>query len=66
MELVKNDSTLMNMDEASAYLNIRKSTLYQFCMRRQIPCVKLGRLTRFRKQDLVLWVENRLQGVSNG
>lgn len=65
MELIKNDN-LMDMDTAAAYLNIQKSTLYQFCMRRQIPRVKIGRLNRFRKPDLDQWVEARLQGVSNG
>lgn len=65
MELIKNDN-LMDMDAAAAYLNIQKSTLYQFCMRRQIPCAKIGKLNRFRKKDLDQWVEARLQGVSNG
>lgn len=63
MEIVKNNSNLMNMNTAAAYLNIQKSTLYQFCMRRQIPCAKIGRLNRFRKQDLDQWIESKLQGV---
>lgn len=66
MENVKNDSNLMDMDAAAAYLHIQKSTLYQFCMRRQIPCAKIGKLNRFRRSDLDAWVEARLQGVSNG
>ncbi|MBF8277789.1 MAG: Helix-turn-helix domain protein [Candidatus Brocadiaceae bacterium] len=66
MEIVKNDSNLMDMDAAAAFLNIQKSTLYQLCMRRQIPCVKIGKLNRFRRQDLDQWIADRLQAVSNG
>lgn len=64
MEIVKNESNLMDMDTAAAYLNIQKSTLYQLCMRRQIPCAKIGRLNRFRKKDLDSWIEARIQSVS--
>lgn len=63
MELVKNNSNLFDMGTAAAYLNIQKSTLYQFCMRRQIPCVKIGTLNRFRQQDLDKWIESKIQGV---
>lgn len=63
MEIVENNR-LLNMDEASDYLNIQKSTLYQLCMRHQIPCAKIGKLNRFRKKDLDSWIETRLQGVS--
>ncbi len=51
--LHKNSSqALMDMDEASKYLCIKKSSLYQLCMRKQITVVKIGRLNRFRKSDL--------------
>lgn len=66
MEIVKNDSNLMDMDAAAAYLNIQKSTLYGMCMRRQILFAKIGKLNRFRRSDLDKWIEARLQGVNNG
>ena len=49
------------MDKASEYLGIEKSTLYQITMRRQIPVVKVGRLNRFRIQDLDAWIEDHIQ-----
>ncbi len=58
MEIVSN---LMDMDEAAAYLHIQKSTLYGMCMRRKISCVKIGKLNRFRRQDLDKWIIDRLR-----
>jgi excisionase family DNA binding protein len=47
-----NDQGLMDMDDASKYLCIKKSSLYQICMRKQITVIKIGMLNRFRKLDL--------------
>lgn len=52
---------LLNMDEASTLLGIKKSTLYSLCMKRQISCVKIGKLNRFRMQDLNRWIESHIQ-----
>ena len=45
-------SKLINMDEASSLLGIKKSTLYSLVMRKQIGHKKLGKLTRFSMQDI--------------
>ena len=63
-KLIEIPSGLMDMDAAAAYLNIQKSTLYGMCMRRHIIFAKIGKLNRFRKQDLDKWIEARLQGVN--
>jgi len=48
-----NDSNgLMDMDLAAKYLCIKKSSLYQICMRKEITVVKIGKLNKFRKIDL--------------
>lgn len=47
---------LMDMQAAADYLGIKKSTLYDLTMRRQIPMIKLGRLNKFRLQDLDAFV----------
>lgn len=47
-----NDEGLMDMQSAAKYLSIKKSTLYQLCMRKKITVVKIGRLNKFRKVDL--------------
>jgi len=62
LKVLDNDR-LLNMDEAASLLNIKKSTVYSLVMRREIPVVKIGRLSRFRRQDLDRWIESRLRGV---
>ncbi|HHT9112193.1 MAG: helix-turn-helix domain-containing protein [Planctomycetes bacterium] len=52
---------LLNMDEASQFLGIKKSTLYSLCMKRQISCVKIGRLNRFQVSSLNKWIESHIQ-----
>ena len=42
LKIVKNDSNrLLDMNEASAFLGIKKSTLYQMVMRKKITHLKL-------------------------
>ncbi|MCF6159236.1 MAG: DNA-binding protein [wastewater metagenome] len=59
---------LMDMKQAAEYLNVKTSTLYSMCMRREIPYVKIGRLNRFRKIDLDTWITERIQeaNTNNG
>jgi excisionase family DNA binding protein len=43
---------LLDMNQASELLGLKKSTLYQKVMRKEISHKKLGKLTRFSMQDL--------------
>ena len=43
---------LMDMNEAASIPGIKKSTLYQKVMRKQIAHKKLGKLTRFSVADI--------------
>lgn len=61
MQIVKGDNNrLLNMDEASELLGIKKSTLYQMVMRREITHVKVGKLNRFRPEDLQAFINENL------
>jgi len=51
---------LLDMNQAAEYLGIKKNTLYQFCMRREITCVKIGKLNRFRMLDLQDFINRRI------
>ena len=53
---------LLNMQQASEYLNIKISSLYAMCMKKTIPFVKIGRLNRFKLQSLDKWIESHIQG----
>jgi len=53
MQIVRDDNDrLLNMDEASNLLGIKKSTLYSLVMRKLIAHKKLGKLTRFSIEDI--------------
>ena len=48
---------LLTMDEASEYLGISKLTLYGWVSARKIGFVKIGRLVKFKQQDLDQWID---------
>ena len=48
---------ILNIDELSLYLGIKKSTLYSKVERREIPFYKIGHLIRFKKTEIDLWME---------
>lgn len=64
LKIVEGNGGLFNMEQASEYLNIKKDTLYHLCFKRRIPFVKVGKLNRFRKQDLDAWIESNMQRVT--
>lgn len=47
---------LLNMDEAAQYLGISKNTLYEWVVQQKIPHTKVGRLTKFKREDLDRWL----------
>lgn len=50
---------LLGIEEAAAYLGIKRSTLYGWVHYRKIPFIKIGRLVKFRSETLKQWVEER-------
>ena len=52
---------LLTPQQAADYLGIKLSTIYSLCMRKTIPFVKIGRLNRFRMQDLNKWIESHIK-----
>ncbi len=53
---------LLTPQQAADFLGIKLSTIYSLCMRKTIPFCKIGRLNRFRIQDLNKWIESHIQG----
>ena len=51
------DAEYMDIDEASKFLRLKKSTIYQFVFKRQIPFYKNTKKLLFKKADLIEWVE---------
>lgn len=55
---------LLDIKEVSDRLSIRENTLRAWVFQRRIPCIRLGRLVRFRESDLAAWVKAE-EGRSN-
>ena len=65
LKITDGNGGLLDMEQASKYLNIKKSSLYSYCMRREVPCIKIGKLNRFRKSDLDRWIADHMQEATN-
>jgi len=48
----------LNIQQLSQYLGIKESTLYSLAAERKIPHYKVGRLVRFKKSEIDLWMES--------
>ena len=49
---------VLTIDELAAYLKISRSTLYKLAQDGRVPCQKVGRHWRFRKQAIDRWLEH--------
>lgn len=58
MHAKMNDS-LLTPRQVADLLSVKLSTIYQWTHTRQIPCVKLGRLVRFRRSMIEKWINQR-------
>ena len=54
---------LLTVEEAAEILRVRKSTLYTWAYRRQVPSQKVGKSLRFRQQDLERWLKAQARSV---
>jgi excisionase family DNA binding protein len=56
-------SEILTIGELSGYLKVPKSTLYKLVREGKVPCQKVGRHWRFRKDAIDSWLEeNRIEG----
>ena len=56
-EKIPKQKQLLDMNEASEFLGISKSTLYEWVVQKKVPFLKVGRLTKFKKEALDAWLE---------
>jgi excisionase family DNA binding protein len=52
------DDRWLSVDEIAAYLGIKRDTVYKWIERKQMPAHKVGRLWKFRKDEVDRWVRN--------
>ncbi len=51
---------VMTIEETSQYLRIPISSLYKLAQEGKIPCQKVGRHWRFRRQSIDHWLEAKI------
>ncbi len=56
-EVEKNNTEIMNIDEAAVYLKMAKQTVYSMISRRILPYFKRGKRVFFRRAELLTWLE---------
>jgi len=50
---------LLTVDEVAARLQVPKGTVYALSRRKAIPVKRVGRLIRFDRDEIELWLEGR-------
>jgi len=58
-----NSNRLINIDELSLMLGVAKNTLYDWCAIRKIPHYKLGKLTKFKVDEIEVWLTEKKRSV---
>lgn len=56
--VAKKDIELMDIDEAATFLNIKISKIRSLVFKKEIPVLRFGRNLRFKRGDLLNWIEN--------
>ncbi len=48
----------LSVDDIAAYLGIKRDTVYRWISERKMPGHKIGRLWKFRKEDVDEWMRS--------
>lgn len=53
------DDEIMTLQEVAAYLKLAERTVYGYAQKNLLPGIKVGSAWRFRKQDILAWLEDQ-------
>ena len=48
----------LSVDDIATYLGIKRETLYKWLAEKDMPAHKVGRLWKFRKEEIDKWVKS--------
>lgn len=51
---------LLTPKEAQAYLNLSKTTIYQFCNNGELPVIRFGKKILIDREKLDQWIDEKL------
>lgn len=54
-------TSLLTLDDLSAYLQLSKSSLYKLVQKGEVPGLKVGKHWRFRKETIDRWIARNEQ-----
>ncbi len=47
----------LSVEEISQYLGVTRDTVYKWLSEKKLPAHKIGRLWKFKKEDIDIWVK---------
>jgi len=59
------DDRWISVEEIAAYLGVKKDTIYKWIDRRKMPAHKVGRLWKFRKEEIDHWIHSGGASANN-
>jgi len=57
------DDRIMTLEEVSKYLKLHKATIYKMAQAGKIPASKVGKVWRFKRVKIEVWLDRRQQRV---
>ena len=48
----------LSVDDIAAYLGVKRDTIYKWINRKRMPAQKVGRLWKFRKEEVDDWIRS--------
>ena len=52
----------LSVDEIAVYLGVKRDTVYKWINAKEMPAHKVGRLWKFKKDEIDCWVRDSGQG----
>ena len=62
---MKNNKTLMDVDELADYLGVHKATVYRHVQKGKIPGFKIGADWRFHRRSIDKWIKQKEQAATD-
>ena len=56
----------LSVDEIAEYLGVKRDTVYKWLTADRMPAHRVGRLWKFRKEEIDEWVKSGEAGEKNG
>ena len=57
----QNEEMFMNVKDVARFLKVETAVVYAACSKGEIPFLKIGKLYKFKKTDVLKWLEKEKQ-----